>query len=129
MKAIRSRNSLLILLFVTAVLIAGIVMVATWLWEPPSYRFPVPPETVLSDSLAMEFSKKALAAHLKNSPQMLPIPCHPQGQSASNENLYFAVNANDPNRGYVRWSTPQGIYGVTVENQGDRVVCQIYPEK
>ena len=129
----RSKKIMVSALGVLAILIACTVIVAVvvlWPFRPsPLYRFPFPSESLLTESLAIEFSRRALAADGLASPQMRPVPYRRQGQGEDGTNHYFVVNAKASDRGYVRWATPEANCGVTVEKQGDQVVCQVFREK
>jgi hypothetical protein len=110
--------ALLLGLIVTAI----VVTMWPWLRPPPTYRFPIPPGTALTEPIAIEFSQKALAADGKEAAAMRPIPYNDKGG-------YFAANTIDPNNGYVQWMTPQGSYGVGIEKKGQQIVCQVYRSK
>ncbi len=107
------------------VVTAIIVTMWPWLGSPPTYRFPVPPGTTLTEQIAIEFSRKALITDGKGSPGIWPTPYRSQGPGEDSRNLYFAVNTIDPNDGYVLWTTRDGSYSVRVNKVGDEIVCRV----
>jgi len=115
-------------LYIAAALAVLITLVATiivffmwpWLRPPSTHRFPIPPEATLTEAIAVEVSRKALAAEGEDTARMRPIPY-------DDERHFFAVNTIDSDSGSIRWSTPHGTYyGVRVEKKGSQVVCQVY---
>lgn len=100
--------------------VAGIIIFMwPWLRSPPTYRFPLPPETALTEAIAVDLSKKALAAEGVATEGIRPIPCDDEGH-------YFAVNRNDRESGRIRWATPHGYYSVRVEREGRQIACRVY---
>ncbi len=132
MRFVPSLRFVLILLAAFALLIAGFLVVALWPWlrSPPSYRFSLPPGTNLTEQIAIEFSRKALAADGMESPGMCPTPYRDRRPGEDGKNLYFAVNTIDPNNGYVLWTTREGYYySVQLQKVGSEIVCQVYRSK
>ncbi len=131
MRFVPSARFVLFLLGAFVLLIAGFLVIAVWpwLWPPPSYRFSLPSGTNLTEQIAIECSRKALAADGKESPGMCPTPYRDRGPGEDSTNLYFAVNTTDPNNGYVLWTTRQGTYGVELQKVGNEIVCQVYRSK
>jgi hypothetical protein len=120
----RTLSSIAVAVSALVVVVATIIIIFMWPWlrPPPTYRFPVPPETLLTEEAALEFSRRALVASGENTAGVRPIPYDDEGR-------YFAMNPNDPARGYVRWQTPRGTFSVRVEKEGPQLVCQIYRMK
>jgi hypothetical protein len=108
----------LLVLFITPI----VITLKPWLLSPPTYRFSIPTETTLTEPIAVEFTKEALAADGKDSAMVRPIPF-------DNEGRFFAANTIDPNSGYVQWMTQQDSYGVQVEKKGQEIECRIYQLK
>ena len=111
------------------VVTAIVIFMWPWLRPSPTYRFPIPPGTVLTEPLALEFSKKALAADGTDVAGMLPVPYRDVSQRREGENVYFAVNTINQNAGCVRWSSPYGEYGVYLEKSDNAIVCQVSRSK
>ena len=108
-----------LIVFAIAVVVA---FMWPWIRPSPTHRFPIPPGTILTEPVALEFSKKALAAYGEDSAVMHPLPYNGEGH-------YFAVNRSDPDSGYVQWTTPQASYGVRVEKEGQQIVCRVHRSK
>jgi hypothetical protein len=102
-----------------------IIFMWPWIQPTPTYRFPIPPGTDLTEPLAIEFSKKALAADGRDLAGTLPVPYRDIGQRRKGENVYFAVNTINHNAGYVLWATRDGSYCVHLEKVGDKLVCEV----
>lgn len=100
---------------------AAIFLVWPWLRSPSTHRFTMPVGSALTEAVAIDASRKALANEGCDVP-MLPIPCDDKGH-------YFVVNAQDSSSGCVRWSTPHGSYGVRVQKDGQEIVCEVYRSK
>lgn len=96
-------------------------LLVTWPLLRPAriYRFPVPDETRLTESNAIEISKKALMADGLSSAMMHPIPY-------TDEVGYFYVNPADSDKGCMYWLTASGRYGVNLERKGAQIVCRVY---
>ena len=125
--------SLKVVLYIAATLGVLIAFVVTaiiifmwpWIRPSPTYRFPMPPGTALTEAIAIEVSKKALVADGRESAGMLPIPYRDASQRREGENVYFAVNTIDPNAGYVLWTTGDGSYCVHLVRSDNETVCQV----
>jgi hypothetical protein len=97
-----------------------------------SYVYTVDEGTALTETLAVELSRRALDASGVDTSRATPVPYGGKSGDGAVAEL-FARNTTDANRGHVLWKIAgqpgEYQYSVAVERTGDRVECRVAPAK
>ncbi len=116
---------------VLAWLLAAFFIIVSLIHESKSreYVFDVPEGTVLSEEVALQYTKRALIKAGKNPSSMKPVRRW-EADPEEHKGFFFRRNTTDPNDGDVLWWVDSSAnYSVRVSLQGDKISCRVVPLK
>jgi len=106
---------------VVTIVCIGLVLKSVHDTPSTTWQFTIPPNTPLTEELALKFSREALEKYGVSSHFM-----QPEKMTWSEKQVYFLRNVINPDRGMVRWGLSDGrIFDVWLEKNGDVVTCNI----